>query len=284
MLEQFFLERIAMEGETIRIAVALAGTAVATWYDVKNNKNVPNNVLYAFLAIAFITNAVFFQQEVFVYGTAVAAAIFAFGYLFYRLGYIGGADVYVLSSIALLLPVFPSHARVLFNFPVVFSIIISSGVLFALYFLHFIFANIMLKGGKGRFEYFILLPAYAVLVYFFASTGIFGTGYLVAISALLLSSILFMVYKYSIVEAMAKKVRLSKVEEEDVSVPELMPALAEKYKIKRLLDAEELRRLKKLKVKEIYVYTGLPPFLPFVLVGLIISIILGDLLAYTIGI
>lgn len=273
-----------MEGETIRIAVALVGTAVATWYDVKNNKNVPNNFLYAFLAIAFITNAVFFQQEVFVYGTVVAAVIFAFGYLFYRLGYMGGADVYVLSSIALLLPVFPSHARVLFNFPVVFSIIISSGVLFALYFLYFIFASIMLKGGKGRFEYFILLPAYAVLVYFFASTGIFGTGYLVAISALLLSSILFMVYKYSIVEAMAKKVRLSKVEEEDVSVPELMPALAEKYKIKRLLDAEELRRLKKLKVKEIYVYTGLPPFLPFVLVGLIISITFGDLLAYTMGI
>ncbi len=282
MIEKFILERIVMDGEIARIALAVMGTAIAAWYDLTNNKNVPNNFLYGFLAAALITNLVFFQQDVFVYGLAAALLVFAIGYVFYKIGYIGGADVYVLSSIALLLPVFPSNVTVLFNFPPVLSIIISSGVLFAFYFIYFITANIILKGRKGKYEYLLLLPAYGALVYFLASTGILGAAYLVAISALILSSVIFMTYKDAVTAEIEKKVPLSKVEEEDVAVLELMPGLAEKYKMKRLLDWNELKRLKKLKVKEVYVYTELPPYLPFVLAGLIVSITVGDLLMYSI--
>lgn len=262
----------------MRVALAVAGTAIASWYDLANNRNVPNNFLYGFLAVAILANAVFFQQDVVVFAAATAALIFAAGYVLYKVGYIGGADVYVLTSIALLVPVFPSHVDALFNFPVVLSILINSGVLFAAYSLYLIISHAVLNGKKGKYEYFLLAPAYGVLLYFLSSTGVFGIGYLAAITLLIFSSILFMVYRESVTAAMARKVPLSKVEEEDVAVLELMPALAKKYKIKRLLDEKELARLRKLDVKWLYVYKELPPFLPFVLAGLLIAVTLGDLL------
>lgn len=276
MLENCFIEKMMMSGELVRVVVAVIGTAIASWYDIKNNKNVPNNLLYAFLAIAFAVNLVFFQYDVFVYSVFVAAIIFLFGYFFYRMGYIGGADIYVLTSIALLVPIFPSYTNVSLNIPIVFSIIILSGVFFALYFIYFISQNIILKRIKGKFEYLLLAPIYAILIYFIYSVGIFGPVYLITLSVLIISLILFMIYKERIMECMARKIPISKVDEEEIAVLELMPSLVKEHNIKRLLDAKELERLKQLKIKEIYVYTKLPPFLPFILLGLIISVIIGD--------
>ncbi len=281
MFENFLLERPAIAGEAVRIAVAIIGTAIASWYDVRNNRNVPNNLLYAFLGLAFLSNIIFYQENITVYSLSVAAIVFALGYLFYKVGYIGGADVYVLASIALLIPAVPSYIPTLLNFPPVLSVIITSGVFFALYFLWFIITTIALKNIKGKFEYLLLIPIYAVLLYFLLSSGVFGFAYIIAVSTLLLASIIFMVYKEKVVAAMARKVPLSKVDEEDVAVPELMPALAKKYKIKRLLEENELKRLKKEGVKEIYVYKELPPFLPFVLAGLLITVVVGDILTYS---
>lgn len=284
MLEEYIFQRMVVEGELARVLIALAGTGVAAWYDLANNRNVPNNFLYVFLGLAFLSNLVFFQPGVMAYGVAVAMAIFLVGYVFYKMGYIGGADVYVLTAIALLLPAFPSYITVLFNFPVVLSVIITSGVLFAVYFLYYVIVNVALKDGKGRYEYLLLLPPYAILLYFFIATGIFGLAYIITITVLILSSIVFMVYKDSATEKMARKVAVSKVEEEDVAVLELMPALAKKHGIKRLLDRTEIERLKRLRVKEIYVYKELPPFLPFVLVALALSVTVGDLLMFSIRI
>ncbi|VVB98258.1 Uncharacterised protein [uncultured archaeon] len=345
MLENFIVDRMIMGGELPRIALAVLGTVLASWYDLTNNRNVPNRLLYAFLGVAFaacvlfsnpslqllayesiavaaiviftfyyghdrkmrerVKNALgkigigesdsqafalmlvmlgsllFHQQGIFVYTISIAAIILAIGYIFYRMGYIGGADVYVLTSIALLVPVVPSWVAALFNFPVVLSVIITSGVLFAIYFLVFVVLNAVRKGARGRYEYLLLLPAYLVLIYFISASGLFGIAYVVTISVLVLSSIVFLVYKEAMTAAMARKIPLSKAEEEDVAVLELMPELAKKYGIKRLLDANELARLRKLKVKELYVYTELPPFLPFVLLGLLVSVSVGDLLMYS---
>ncbi len=280
MLESCFIEKMNMSGELVRIAIAIIGTAIASWYDIKNNKNIPDNLLYVFLAIAFIANLVFFQQDIFIYSVFIAAIIFLIGYFLYRVGHIGCADIYVLTSIALLVPVFPSYISIPFNIPVVISIIIFSGILFALYFIYFILANIILKGKKGKFEYLLLAPVYAVLIYFISSVGIFGLMYLITLNILIISLILFMVYKEQIINSMARKVSISEVDEEDVAVLELMPLLVKEHNIKRLLDAKELARLKQLNIREIYVYKELPPFLPFILAGLLLSVTVGDIFMF----
>lgn len=281
MLENILFSKVELAGSVVRMAVAIVGTAIATWYDVSNNKNVPNNLLYGFVAIAFLLSLLYYQQDIFLYGLVVSGVLFAIGYAFNRLGYIGGADVYTLAAIGLLLPIYPPHIKTLFNFPPVFSIIITSGVLVALYFFIYTLVNIILKKKEGRYEYLLILPVYVALMYFISTSGIFGLAYVFSMSVLVLSSILFMVYRTPVMEAMAKKVPIEKVGEEDIAAIELMPELVKKYSIRRLLDAKEIERLKKLKLKELYIYSGLPPFLPFVLAALVITLVIGDLLTYS---
>ena len=71
MIEKLIFGNLLIPGETVRIVLALAGTAVATYFDLFNNKSIPNNVLYAFLAIAFLTNVMFFNQDLFLFGIGV---------------------------------------------------------------------------------------------------------------------------------------------------------------------------------------------------------------------
>ena len=101
MIEKLIFGNLLIPGETVRIVLALAGTAVATYFDLFNNKSIPNNVLYAFLAIAFLTNVMFFNQDLFLFGIGVAILVGAAGFVFYHIGQLGAADVFVLASIAL---------------------------------------------------------------------------------------------------------------------------------------------------------------------------------------
>ncbi|MBU0586536.1 hypothetical protein KJ780_03420 [Candidatus Micrarchaeota archaeon] len=277
MIDQWFFQYLAMQGEPFRVLIAMLGTGAATWYDLTNNKNVPDKLLYAFLGCAFLVNIVFFQQDVFIYALTIAALMFIPGYLLYRFGYIGGADVYVLTAIALALPVFPSNIAIIANVPLVLSVIIYSGVLFSIYFLSFVLFRVIFKGAKGKMEYMLVIPPYAIMLYFLYTTGFFSPAYLVILALLVIASVLFMVYKEAMMKEMSERIPISKVEPEDIASLELMQKDVKKYSIKRLLDEKEIARLKKAGLKTITVYTKLPPFLPFVLAALAIAILLGDL-------
>ena len=61
---------------------------------------------------------------------------------------------------------------------------------------------------------------------------------------------------------------------EDVLALEIMNKdMRERFKIPRLVTKAEIERLKKTKVPEVWVYTKLPPFLPFILVGMLMSLL-----------
>jgi hypothetical protein len=49
--------------------------------------------------------------------------------------------------------------------------------------------------------------------------------------------------------------------------------MIERYKIRRVMTQAELDRLKVTKVTELWVYTKLPPFLPFILAGMFLSVL-----------
>jgi len=57
-----------------------------------------------------------------------------------------------------------------------------------------------------------------------------------------------------------------------------MGPLMKKLKIGPVIEEKELKILKKAKVKEVWIYSQLPPFLPFVLVGLLASLFFGNLI------
>ncbi|MBD3397953.1 hypothetical protein GF412_02235 [Candidatus Micrarchaeota archaeon] len=278
MLEKLLFSTLVMPGELARIAIALLGTAAATYYDIFNNRNVPNNLLYAFLAIAFLTNLVFFNADILLYGAGLTAILFVFGYVLYRAGQLGGADLFVICSITLLLPIHPSFLSTPFNYPLIFSTLLYSGVAFAVFSIFF-FGKLLIKSKKAKpnFLYLTLIFPYLFFAYLFLTAPFFSPVYFFIASVMMLSALFYLVFRESINDAIARKVKLSTLKgDEDVLAKEKMSGLMKKLKIGPVIGKKELAALKKAKVKDVYIYAELPPFLPFLFIGLLASIFIGD--------
>ena len=272
MLEDVLFGNLVMPGELIRIVLAFLGTGVAAYYDLFNKKNIPDWLLYAFVGIAFLTNIYFYSSELFWLSLAIAAFFSAIGYLFYRVGQLGGADVFVIAAIMLLLPIHPSFVGMPFNLPFVFSLIIFSGVAFALYVLLYFGWKLLSTEAKPNLLYLLMFIPYILFAYVYVNSFLFSPIYFVFITVLLFAVIFFMVYKESINRLLAEEMPVSQLEAEDVLALEVMNKdLVERYKLQRLLTKGEIARLKKTKISDVWVYTKLPPFIPFILIGMVLA-------------
>ena len=75
-----------------------------------------------------------------------------------------------------------------------------------------------------------------------------------------------------------RKVALRDIEEEDVlALDEMDPKVVERYGLRRLLTAGEIKRLRKVPMKAFPVYKNLPAFTPYILISLLLSVLFGDL-------
>ncbi|MDD2655171.1 MAG: A24 family peptidase [Candidatus ainarchaeum sp.] len=278
MLEWLLFSPMQMPMETARIFLAVLGMAVASYYDLFNNRNVPEMLLYGFLALAFIFNMAFFDYDVFVYAVVLAFLLLVAGFALYRLGQIGGADVIMVAALVLLLPISPSYLEVPFNYPFIFSVLIFGGAAFAVYSIFF-FAGIMARKktkAKPNYLYLSLLLVYGLFVYLFINAPFFSMAYFAIASVLLLSSIIFLVFRDAIMEATMEQVFVKDLEPEDVVVQEKMDVHMKRMKMGPVLNQRDIDALRKSGTKSVWVYANLPPFLPFLLMGLIISLFFGN--------
>lgn len=270
-----------MPWELIRVLVAFAGTIAAAYYDLYNKKNVPDNLLYAFLGVAFLVNlltcALAEEWTMFWFSLGLAAFFSAIGYVFYRVGQLGGADVLVLASIMLLLPIHPSFVGMSFNIPFIFSVIVFSGVLFALYVMVAFGYKLYQTEAKANWLYALMLIPYLLFAWVYINSFLFSPVYFAFITILLFATIFFLVYKKPLMGLLSESLPVAQIEPEDVIALELMNQdLVRRFKIPRLLTKAEVERLKESKVEEVIVYTKLPPFIPFLLVGMVLALLFGS--------
>ena len=273
-----FFGNVHLEGESLRILVAFIGLVIASWFDVFNKRNIPIYFLYGFMILSVIIN-IFFASGILEFSVLVTILVSIFGYLFYRIGQMGGADVFMLASISQLLPVHPSFSSLPFNFPLILSVFLFSGVLFIFYFLIFVMYRILREKPAPEPAYLVLILPYLVFVYIYFSSPLFHPLYLIVLSLSFVSIILFYTYRKSITLMLAEKLPLSKVEPEDILALDLMDkTVVQKHKLERLVTPQDLKKFKKLRLSSLYVYTKLPPFIPFLLFGFILSLFLSSYL------
>ncbi|MBI5158650.1 prepilin peptidase [Candidatus Micrarchaeota archaeon] len=283
-----------MELELLRVAVAVAGCAAAACYDVFNKRNVPNNLTYVFVAMGVLLNFWQFDLTVFAGTAAVALVVGVLSYLFYRTGQIGGADVLMFVGLAFLLPetraglLQGGQAQALFTLPFIVSLFVSSGFLFMLGItLQFVpkavRAVLQKKSGvkPANAAYAaIVLVAYAALAYVANGMG-FSPSYFAIVGVLVFCSAFIVTFRELIVNSMIENVGLKEIEEEDVLAIEKMDAkVVKKYRLQKLITLEQLKRLKETRLKKFPVFKHMPAFLPFLLGGLILSLLIGDVLAF----
>ncbi|MGV8176571.1 MAG: A24 family peptidase [Candidatus Bilamarchaeaceae archaeon] len=274
MFGDIFFSGVQMPGETLRIILAFIGVALAAYADTFHRRNIEDAFLFSLLGIGLLVNIVFFQPELSVFAITLAAVIGLFGYAFYRFGHIGGADVILFAYIALLLPIHPSMSDMPFNFPFVLSVLVFSGALFALYFIIKYGADALDRRLKGEYAYALFIIPYLAIVWLYMQTGFFTPAYFAIISILYLSFVFFSIYKKAINDSMTEEIPVQKLEEGDVLALEKMEA-GQAFP-SRLVTSQVLSKLKEDGVEKVWAYTKLPPFVPFILGGMILALFFAN--------
>lgn len=113
--------------ELIPFYTALIFSSIAAIYDLKTTE-VPNEIFYVMYGIGiifFLYQALTLQNIWIIFNPLIVSSLlFSFGYINYRLGQWGGADVFLLSSIGFLVPEIPQgfSSPSIFPFPLTFLI------------------------------------------------------------------------------------------------------------------------------------------------------------------
>ena len=116
--------------EWIPILAAFGGSAIAAAWDLKTTE-VPDEIFYAMFGIGIVYYL--YQSYLvsslwpLVFPAAIAAILFAIGYVMYKFGQWGGADAFLLTTVGFLLPATPAAAGFTPNlfFPFPFSYLVN---------------------------------------------------------------------------------------------------------------------------------------------------------------
>jgi hypothetical protein len=277
----FVLGYMEMPFEGLRIAVSLAILAACTYFDLFRDKNIPDKVLYASIAIAAII-ALPAPQGLILMGFGQAALLALACYLSYRMGYLGGAEMFIIPAIALLLPVPPAISGVLLNFPFILFTLLFSGMLFAL--TNFMYFAYRLAKSEAKLKLNAEGTSMALLTLVFAAiyvnSPMGNPAILAVVTSLGLMSFLYYTYKPELEEIMSGEVEVEKAEEEVVNPKKLDERAKPIFKSSPLVTAGAIKELKKLGIRKIIVMKGMPPYMPFLLGGEIVAILYARLLLF----
>lgn len=295
MLE-FFAPPAEVPGMLLRSLVALAFTGAAAYFDMFNNKWVPNYLIYGFLAAALALNVLYFEQTVFVQAMALGIAVFGATHLLYRTGQLGGADAYVLTSIAVCLPYLSKPflaAQQQVPYPFILSVLAPTGLAFIIHMMSRFLPYVSKKiaGGEIKFTFWkaagpaALLAAFGFFIFAISSLPVaLPSQYIAVISFLFASLFFFTLFKDEIKDSMIEQVPLAALQEEDVLAIEKMSGkLVKRLALAPLITKKTIAALKKTRMKTVPVYTGMPFFLPYLFFGLSFSMLFGDLIRYLIS-
>jgi len=275
----FLVKYVVMPNETVRIGASLLILLVASYFDLFKDKNLPNNFLYACVIIS-VAIGMFAPAEMLIFAVAQAAIIAAIAYIFYKVGYLGGAEMFILPSLALLLPVPPVMTGIFLNVPFILFIMLFSGFLFAMTTL--VYFTYRLIRAKQRFkislEGLVMLVLVLIFLGMYISSPIFNPTILLLVMVLDLMAALYYSYKDEIEEMMTAKVRVEDAEEEVASMKYATTKIRNILKGSPVITGAKIAMMRKEGIKEVSVLKGMPPYMPFLLAGEVLALLYSTLI------
>ncbi len=278
---------------SLRVLGLLSVALIYAGFDLFNKRNVPNMVVYATLAVGFLF-AITYPLQVLELDLLLALAIGSLGYVAYKTGFLGAGDIYEFVAISLILPIQPSAYLTSvpqYQLPFIFSVLITAGyaavIMMPIYYLIFTKKNREASRRnsekKNGFRAIALLAAYLLLLLFIEySMGISLVG-LALLLVFACAASLVSYYGVEINSRMVEFVYPSKLEEGDMLALNLMTEKeisffqAKSRSFGRLVESSFLKDANKLK-KKVPVYRNSIPLAFFVLIGTVLSILVGNIL------
>jgi preflagellin peptidase FlaK len=277
--------------EVAALIIAFIGSSIAAAWDLKTTE-VPDEISYLMIAAAFV---IYGAQSFLAWdywpllnSCIVGSIFFGFGFLMYRLGQWGGADMLVLAAIGFLLPSAPSFLGLNLLFPFPLTYIINVFLIGAAYML--IYAGVIAIRNRKIIEEFkrdmkasagVILAVSGSLFTTFLMIGLYITATLhlemnidtIAINSLVPLSItvaLIVIWKFAwVVENVGfkKKISVRKLKIGDVLM---------KNNLWEGITKKELSAIRKKK-RYVWIKKGVE-FVPAFPLGLLITVLFGDAL------
>ncbi|MDD3085849.1 MAG: A24 family peptidase [archaeon] len=221
--------------------------------------------------------SIFLQQWI---NLILGTIIFVSFFLIYNYGKIGGGDVKLFTAIALLNPT----NNIYFLLTGIIVACVSSIIFYTTYYgIKYFNKGIKIeenrKGIKKSIFFGLIITIYFLII---THTGLipFKTGLLLLLISLF--GLIFIALQKGITKNFfEKKINLNKIEEDEVIAEENnSKKILLLLKGKKIISQKEALLLKKQGIKEIFVLRNLPPFGPFIAIGVIIATISPELVKF----
>jgi len=287
-----------MEIMLFRMLSVLAIALIYMLFDLFNRRNVPSIFAYATLAYGAVLSILYLSM-LSIISFAIAAVILGFGYIIYRIGQIGAADIMEFASLSLIMPIQsqPWLTNIgQLGLPFIISILIGSGITALIIVpIYYTLAASRRKGkhvlslidSKSIFKASLILGAYLLFIVFIGFTIRTGIYTLVLLFILAIFSSLIMLLENVISGSMVEYVSVSKFEEGDIIASNMMSAKNLKIIKSKVRSFDRLvtpRLIKELKSKHINykfpVYKNAMPLALPIFIGVLISLALGNVLLF----
>lgn len=287
-----------------RIISLVAIALVYMLFDLLNKRNVPSAFAYATLAYGFILTILYFNARLIIESIAIAAIILGIGYIFYKIGQLGAADVIEFAALSLVLPLqqlpLIASSTLQIQIPFVATLLINTGIVALIIVPIYYIPKARAKLKKPLLSYVrrknVFMAVLLALVYVtFISFMIILTGInyigIAIVAVMAISSFLVMLFTIPITYSMVEYVGVKQFDEGDIVALNLMDNKeinSVKKKIKdfdRLLTEKIIKQMKKEKIKEKFpVYKEAMPFALPIFIALLLSILIGNLLLFILAI
>jgi preflagellin peptidase FlaK len=273
--------------EIVLAIIALVWLGYASYCDFRT-REVPDWISYSLIAIGlafYLIKSLILNDLSIIQSLFGLLIFFLIGNLLYYTKQWGGGDVKLLSALGALFPVYPKELLNYFtpnlDLPFLAILVLNLIIFGALYSLIYSFYLIIKNKVKLNFKVNKIYLALAIL---FLLITFFLDNLIIKLLILLLA-LLVLIYPYlrnyiNLVEKqiMIKKIKIDKLTEGDWVIENIYYKGKLIYnKNKPGINNNEIKLLKKFKIKNVLVKEGLP-FIPSFLITLIISLILGNLL------
>lgn len=282
----------------VRIASLVVIALAYMLFDVFQKRNVPAVFAYGSLVYATMLTILYFDINTMIISGAIALVVLGLGYLVYKIGQLGLADVIEFAALSLIMPIqgatLLATNSVQFGLPFILSLLINTGIaaiiIVPIYYLPKAKAKLKKPLSsfitkREAFIAFILGVAYVAFIAFAIIVARVGLAGIILLLVMLASSCIIMLFSVPITYSMVEYVPVGKFDEGDIMAFNLMDSktlgrLRKRIKgFDRLLTKELINRMRREKIKEkLPVYKEALPFALPIFIAVIASIVIGNLL------
>jgi hypothetical protein len=282
-----------MDIYAIRVASVIILAFLYMLFDLFNKRNVPDIFAYSTLAYAVVLSLLYLNILA-LEGIALALVIIGIGYLVYKAGQIGAADIIEFAAIAMILPIQPlpwfSSINQL-NLPFIFSVLVGTGIaaliIVPLYYIPISMSSKkpLKVSSKSLLKGLLVLVAYMLFIAFITFTlnpSIYAIAMLFVVG---IASSIIVIFEDRITGAMVEYVDVSKFEYGDIIAFNLMDYNEIKKTKKvvkgfdRLVTPKLITEMKKKGIRKKFpVYKHAIPLALAIFIGVIASLAFGNVL------